>query len=229
MTFITNRVSIPLPVGKPNQTKTRQGAASLQRILVAVVTCVVGMVLACVIAAAVFHDSSRAHQDLQDRAVLSLDLVSLPLGDAVSRQDKKPRQSPVSGLATNDDFVCATIFGLDEKVVDHASTKLDQRTPTAADLKLLTTAMGETLPPARRLDLRFDRAIAFVQPLYADDGRTIATLFARSQPIGRLPSTCAALSMTRSAAFWCSSPSRSSSTCLSRGSRPPGAVDGSHP
>jgi hypothetical protein len=39
--------------------------------------------------------------------------------------------------------------------------------------------MGETLPPARRLDLRFDRAIAFVQPLYADDGRTIATLFAR--------------------------------------------------
>jgi hypothetical protein len=88
MTFITNRVSIPLPVGKPNQTKTRQGAASLQRILVAVVTCVVGMVLACVIAAAVFHDSSRAHQDLQDRAVLSLDLVSLPLGDAVSRQDK---------------------------------------------------------------------------------------------------------------------------------------------
>jgi hypothetical protein len=41
-----------------------------------------------VIAAAVFHDSSRAHQDLQDRAVLSLDLVSLPLGDAVSRQDK---------------------------------------------------------------------------------------------------------------------------------------------
>jgi hypothetical protein len=92
---------------------------------------------------------------------------------------QEPRQSPVSGLATNDDFVCATIFGLDEKVVDHASTKLDQRTPTAADLKLLTTAMGETLPPARRLDLRFDRAIAFVQPLYADDGRTIATLFAR--------------------------------------------------
>src|SRR6476469_5945288 len=41
-----------------------------------------------------------------------------------------------------------------------------------------------------------------------------------SQPSGRLPSTCAASSMTRSAAFWCSSPSRSSSTCLSRGSRP---------
>jgi hypothetical protein len=179
MTFITNRVSIPLPVGKPNQTKTRQGAASLQRILVAVVTCVVGMVLACVIAAAVFHDSSRAHQDLQDRAVLSLDLVSLPARRRGVASGQEPRQSPVSGLATNDDFVCATIFGLDEKVVDHASTKLDQRTPTAADLKLLTTAMGETLPPARRLDLRFDRAIAFVQPLYADDGRTIATLFAR--------------------------------------------------
>jgi hypothetical protein len=110
MTFITNRFSIPLPVGKPNQTKTRQGAASLQRILVAVVTCVVGMVLACVIAAAVFHDSSRAHQDLQDRAVLSLDLVSLPLGDAVSRQDKNLVNRLLSGLATNDDFVCATIF-----------------------------------------------------------------------------------------------------------------------
>src|SRR6476469_3513381 len=131
MTFITNRVSIPLPVGKPNQTKTRQGAASLQRILVAVVTCVVGMVLACVIAAAVFHDSSRAHQDLQDRAVLSLDLVSLPLGDAVSCQDKNLVNRLLSGLATNDDFVCATIFGLDEKVVDHASTKLEQRIPTA--------------------------------------------------------------------------------------------------
>ena len=152
-----------------------------------------------------------------------------PLGDAVSRQDKNlvNRLSRAS-LQTTISSV-RPFFGLDEKVVDHASTKLDQRTPTAADLKLLTTAMGETLPPARRLDLRFDRAIAFVQPLYADDGRTIATLFARSQPIGRLPSTCAALSMTRSAAFWCSSPSRASSACLSRGSRPPGAVDGRHP
>jgi methyl-accepting chemotaxis protein len=179
MTFITDRVSIPLPLGNPNKGKTRQGAASLQRILVAVVTCVVGIVLACVIAAAVFHDSSRAHQDLQDRAVLSLDLVSLPLGDAVSRQDKNLVNRLLSGLATNDDFVCASILGLDEKVVDHASTKLEQRIPTAADLKQLTTSMGETLPPAHRLDLRFDRAIAFVQPLYADDGRTIATLFAR--------------------------------------------------
>ncbi len=179
MTFITNRVSIPLPVGKPNQTKTRQGAASLQRILVAVVTCVVGMVLACVIAAAVFHDSSRAHQDLQDRGVLSLDLVSLPLGDAVSRQDKNLVNRLLSGLATTTISSVRPFFGLDEKVVDHAATKLDQRTPTAADLKLLTTAVGETLPPARRFDLRFDRAIAFVQPLYADDGRTIATLFAR--------------------------------------------------
>jgi nitrate/nitrite-specific signal transduction histidine kinase len=116
---------------------------------------------------------------LQDRAVLSLDLVSLPLGDAVSRQDKNLVSRLLSGLATNDDFVCATIMGLDEKVVDHAATKVEQRIPTAADLKQLTTGLGETMPPARRLDLTFDRAIAFVQPLYADDGRTIATLFAR--------------------------------------------------
>src|SRR3954454_20717912 len=106
MTFITEKASIPLPLGGRNKTKTRaRRAASLQRILVAVVTCVVGVVLACVIAAAVFHDSSSAHQDLQDRAVLSLDLVSPALGDAVSRQDKNLVSRLLSGLATNDDFV----------------------------------------------------------------------------------------------------------------------------
>jgi hypothetical protein len=45
----------------------------------------------------------RSGQDLQDRAVLSLDLVSLPLGDAVSRQDKNLVSRLLSGLATNDD------------------------------------------------------------------------------------------------------------------------------
>src|SRR5438067_618045 len=110
MTFITEKPSIPLPLGSRDKTKTRaRRAASLQRILVAVVTCVVGVVLACVVAAAAFHDWSRAHQDLQDRAVLSLDLVSLPLGDAVTRQDKNLISRLLSGLATNDDFVCATI------------------------------------------------------------------------------------------------------------------------
>jgi methyl-accepting chemotaxis protein len=179
MTFLAEKLSMRAASASANTPKSRRGAGSLQRILVAVVTSVVGIVLACVIAAAVLHDSNRAHQDLQDRAVLSLDLVSLPLGDAVARQDKNLVNRLLSGLATNDDFVCATIIGLDEKVVDHASTKLEQRVPTAADLKQLATSLGETLPPSRRLDLQFDRAIAFVQPLYADDGRTIATLFAR--------------------------------------------------
>src|SRR3954468_14766354 len=88
MTFITERASMPLRLGSRDSATVRSRAASLQRILVAVVTCVVGVVLACVIAAAVFHDSSRAQARMQDRAVLSLDLVSLPIGDAVSRQDK---------------------------------------------------------------------------------------------------------------------------------------------
>src|SRR3954451_11126031 len=134
MTFITEKASIPMQLGSRDSSRARpRQAASLQRILVAIVTCVVGIVLACVIAASVFHDSSPAHQDLHDRAVLSLDLVSLPLGDAVSRQDKNLVSRLLSGLATNDDFVYATIMGLDEKVVDHAATKVEhafRRPPT---------------------------------------------------------------------------------------------------
>src|SRR3954453_17922558 len=60
MTFITERASMLLRLGSRDSATVRSRAASLQRILVAVVTCVVGVVLACVIAAAVFHDSSRA-------------------------------------------------------------------------------------------------------------------------------------------------------------------------
>jgi methyl-accepting chemotaxis protein len=180
MTFITDKASMPLPLGRRDKTMMRQGAASLQRILVAVVTCVVGVVLACVIAAAALHDSSRAQQDLQDRAILSLDLVALPLGESVSRGDKSFVNRLVSGLATNDDFVCATIFDIDGKVLDHATTRQqDDRIPSIGELREVATSLGETLPPSRRLNLKSDRAIAFVQPLYADDGRTIATLLVR--------------------------------------------------
>jgi hypothetical protein len=96
---------------QPDSATVRSRAASLQRILVAVVTCVVGVVLACVIAAAVFHDSSRAHQHLQDRPVLSLDLVSLPLGDAVSRQDKNLVSRLLSGLANKRRFSLRDDYG----------------------------------------------------------------------------------------------------------------------
>jgi methyl-accepting chemotaxis protein len=180
MTSITEEAPMRLSLGSRDKSQTRPGAASLQRILVAVVTCVVGVVLACVIAAAALHDSSRAQQELQDRAILSLDLVSLPLGESVSRGDQNFVNRLVSGLATNDDFVCATIFGLDGKVLDHATTRQqDDRIPSVGDLRQVTTSLGETLPPSHRLNLRSERGIAFVQPLYADDGRTIATMLVR--------------------------------------------------
>jgi methyl-accepting chemotaxis protein len=180
MTLIIEKAPMPLPRGGRDRTGARPRAASLQLILVAVVTCVVGLVLVCVIAAAAFHDSTRAQQDLQDRAILSLDLVSLPLGESVSRGDKSFVSRLLSGLATNDDFVCATIYGIDGKVVDHATTKQqDDRLPSERELRQITTSLGETLPPSRRLNLKADRAIAFVQPLYADDGRTIATVLVR--------------------------------------------------
>jgi methyl-accepting chemotaxis protein len=180
MTLIIEKAPMPLPRGGRDRTGARPRAASLQLILVAVVTCVVGLVLVCVIAAAAFHDSTRAQQDLQDRAILSLDLVSLPLGESVSRGDKSFVSRLLSGLATNDDFVCATIYGIDGKVVDHATTKQqDDRLPSERELRQITTSLGETLPPSRRLNLKADRAIAFVQPLYADDGRTIGTVLVR--------------------------------------------------
>jgi hypothetical protein len=186
MTFITERASMPLRLGSRDSATVRSRAASLQRILVAVVTCVVGVVLACVIAAAVFHDSSRAQARICRtgpcfRSTWSPCLLATPCRarTRILSAGSSPAWQQTTILATNDDFVCATIMGLDEKVVDHAATKVEQRIPTAADLKQLTTGLGETMPPARRLDLTFDRAIAFVQPLYADDGRTIATLFAR--------------------------------------------------
>jgi methyl-accepting chemotaxis protein len=180
MTMIAEKAPMRLSLGSRDKTPTRPGAASLQRILVAVVTCVVGVVLACVIAAAALHDSSRAQQELQDRALLSLDLVSLPLGESVSRGDQNFVNRLVSGLATNDDFVCATIFGLDGKVLDHATTRAqDDRLPNVSEVRQVASSLGETLPPSRRLNLRYDGAIAFVQPLYADDGRTIATMLVR--------------------------------------------------
>jgi methyl-accepting chemotaxis protein len=180
MTLITENLPMPLPLGSRDKSPVRPRAASLQLILVAVVTCVVGLVLACVIAAAALHDSGRAQQDLQDRAILSLDLVSLPLGESVVRGDKNFVNRLLAGLATNDDFVCATIFGLDGKVVDHATTRQqDDRIPSAESLRQLATSLGETVPPSKRLNLKSDRAIAFLQPLYADDGRTIASILVR--------------------------------------------------
>ena len=171
---------MPLPLGGRDKSSTRPRAASLQLILVAVVTCVVGVVLACVIAAAALHDSGRAQQDLQDRAILSLDLVSLPLGESVARADKNFVNRLLAGLATNDDFVCATIFGLDGKVVDHATTRQrDDRIPSEESLRQIATPLGETIPPSKRLNLKSDGAIAFLQPLYADDGRTIASILVR--------------------------------------------------
>jgi hypothetical protein len=104
MTFITERASMPLRLGSRDSATARSRAASLQRILVAVVTCVVGVVLACVIAAAVFHDSSRAQARIcRTGPCFRSTLVSLPLGDAVSRQDKNLVSRLLSGLATNDD------------------------------------------------------------------------------------------------------------------------------
>jgi methyl-accepting chemotaxis protein len=180
MTLITEKAPMPLPLGGRDKSSTRPRAASLQLILVAVVTCVVGVVLACVIAAAALHDSGRAQQDLQDRAILSLDLVSLPLGESVARADKNFVNRLLAGLATNDDFVCATIFGLDGKVVDHATTRQrDDRIPSEESLRQIATPLGETIPPSKRLNLKSDGAIAFLQPLYADDGRTIASILVR--------------------------------------------------
>ncbi len=179
MTLITAKAPPAALQGRRDKTWMPRGAASLQRILVAVVTSVVGVVLVCVLAAAAFHESDRAHQELQDRAVLSLDLVSLPLAEAVSRRDKGLVSKLLSGLATNDDFVSATIFGLDGEEMEHASTRQDGGSPSAADLEPSCRVLGEKLPPSRRLGLNLTRALAFLQPLHGDDGRPIATLFVR--------------------------------------------------
>ncbi|GAC1330661.1 MAG: hypothetical protein NVSMB26_08250 [Beijerinckiaceae bacterium] len=179
MTEIAGKTAPSTLLRSGKEDRVRPGAASLQRILVAIVTGVVGLVLICVIAAAGIYGSNRDHKRLHDRAALSLDLVALPLRQAVAMQDKSLTQKFLSGLATNDDFVAAAIFGVDGKIIEHAATKPDEAIPNAQDLLRLTGALGETMPPSRRVDVRLDRALVFVAPLHADDGTTIGTFFAR--------------------------------------------------
>lgn len=179
MTLITAKARTAILQAGRDKSSSRSGPASLQRVLVAVVTCVVGVVLVCVLAAGALHESDRAHQDLQDRAVLSIDLMSLPLAEAVSRRDSGLVSKLLSGLATNDDFVSATIFGLDGQEIDRASTRQDVPSPTAADLEHVAASLGQKLPPSQRLNLNLNRGLAFLQPLRGEAARPIGTLFVR--------------------------------------------------